>query len=66
VTVSLAPALQRVVQRRFPGYALPRVEWFDLDLVAEMPFACVGDFDGNGLRDAALLLHKRVLPVQTA
>jgi hypothetical protein len=66
-TVALAPALQLAVKRHFPGFRLARFDDYDAELVRNlavdlkvtMPFACVGDFDGNGLTDAALLLTNR-------
>src|SRR5262245_36526193 len=64
-TVTLSPALQRAVSTRFPGYALPLRQAFSADLLqflsetpekrSVVPCACTGDFDGNGLTDAALL-----------
>jgi hypothetical protein len=64
VIVTLAPALQRAVGQYFPGFRLVRFDDYDSELphrlAAELkvtvPFACVGDFDGNSLTDAALLL----------
>jgi hypothetical protein len=63
LTVTLAPALQRAVSRHFPGFRLARFDDYNADDKGEpqaiVPFACVGDFDGNGLTDAALLLTNR-------
>jgi hypothetical protein len=65
VTAILAPALQRALTRYFPGYRLP-IREFTHQMVAKAalgekaaeggPFACIGDFDGNGLADVALYL----------
>ncbi len=65
--IVLAPALGKAVAAHFLGYSLPRLAWFDTSLNVTVhapkgdlgPFACIGDFDGNGLPDAALLLHKQ-------
>jgi hypothetical protein len=73
VGITLAPALQRTLRRHFPGFSIPSCEDYDPALVhglqeayqAEgrsapyVPFACVGDFDGNALPDIALLLKNR-------
>jgi hypothetical protein len=45
----LDPVLVQVVRRHFPGFHLPAAE----------AMACTGDFDGNGLPDAALELTNR-------
>jgi hypothetical protein len=70
--VTLNATLQRTIAEHFPGYALPRSEWFAPSLKPDLPdgpvnpdgddrppFVCVGDFDGNGLIDVALLLQKQ-------
>ena len=64
--VTLTPSLQRTIAERFPGYALPRSEWFEHIFqpgvekgVTGPPFACTGDFDRNGLTDAILILQKQ-------
>jgi hypothetical protein len=69
LAVILTPPLRRVVEESFPGYALPRVDWFESGLVLDLPsetginpsvpFASVGDFDGNKLLDAVLLLQQQ-------
>jgi hypothetical protein len=69
VTVSPAPALLQVMHRTFPGYDLPPITTFSSDTLeilssemhgkAAVPFACVGEFDGNGLPDVALFLKNR-------
>jgi hypothetical protein len=61
VMITLAPSLRRAVRRYFPGYRLARRADFSSEEVGEVgdepsPFACEGDFDGNGLTDSALLL----------
>jgi hypothetical protein len=65
---SFAPALQRTLQRHFPGYAVLPVAQIDpeaLEFFEEyaeqgpaLPSLCTGDFDGNGLTDVAMLLHR--------
>jgi hypothetical protein len=68
LTVTLAPALQRALQKHVPGFALPRLDEFDPEMLTYLrkahkepfaPFACTGDFDGNGLPDAALFVRDR-------
>jgi hypothetical protein len=57
--VTLAPAVRAAVRRYFPGFSTPRFVDFDPDVLengADVPFAAVADFDGNGLPDIALLL----------
>ncbi len=64
--VTLTPALQQTIAEHLPGYTLPWSEWFDPSLQPDIPggldrppFACIGDFDGNGLADAVLILQKQ-------
>ena len=45
----LCPTLVRLIRQQFPGFHLPK---------SEEP-ACAGDFDGNGLPDAAVYLTDR-------
>lgn len=62
--VTLASAVQRTIREHFPGYHLANFGDFqplnsslrERDLEPFVPFACTGDFDGNGLPDAGLLL----------
>jgi hypothetical protein len=59
------------MRRYFPGYRLP-IKEFSHELLAKAalgekpaetgPFACIGDFDGNGLPDVALYLIEAGLP----
>ena len=65
VTVTLAPALEQALRRQFPGFQVADSGDFSQYIgPAQMevppklfvPFACVGDFDGNGLPDVALML----------
>lgn len=64
-TVVPAPALQRTISRMFPGYRVPPPNEFAPGFLKghqeqygtrTFPGACSGDFDGDGRRDAALLL----------
>jgi hypothetical protein len=65
--VVLDEALQRSLRRHYPGWALPPLSLYDPDVRSRyesepergVPFACCGDFDGNGLADAALILRRR-------
>ena len=65
VTVTLAPAVEQALQKHFPGFHVADSGDFSQYIgPAQMeappklfvPFACVGDFDGNGLPDVALML----------
>ena len=65
VTVTLAPAVEQALRRHFPGFHVADSGDFSPYLAPSMmegrpklfvPFACVGDFDGNGLPDVALML----------
>src|SRR2546426_667210 len=72
-TITLASGVRRAVHRYFPGFRVASSVDFEPDLVnnseenhqtagkpaPSVPFACVGDFDGNGLPDIALLLRDR-------
>jgi hypothetical protein len=63
VAVTLAPALRRAIITHYPGYSLAVAEFAE-SIKAEgvkegLYFACVGDFDGNRLTDAALYLIER-------
>jgi hypothetical protein len=74
LTVTLAPTLLQALRQHFPGYAFPPLSWFHAQVMEEVrdlsrewhealaPFACTGDFDGNGFPDAALLLQKQGSP----
>ena len=69
LVVVLGPALRKAVDRYYPGYSLPPFgDYHPWDQYWELrghsvSFACVGDFDGNGLPDAALyLMQPRRVP----
>jgi hypothetical protein len=66
-TVTIAPSVLRAVRRYYPGFRVARFADYDPDLVKDLaqrpyrlpaPFACVGDYDRNGLPDVALLLTR--------
>lgn len=68
VGVTFAPALQRALRRNFPGCVLPVNEDFSHGMDSDVPeyvrrpfafFATNGDFDGDGMTDAAILLKTR-------
>jgi hypothetical protein len=71
LVVTLVPALRQATRRHFPGYDLPPLTALEpgqrkLLLMSKPPpgeptvsILCVGDFDGNGLPDVALLLKNR-------
>ena len=73
VTVTLAPAVEQALRRHFPGFHVADSGDFSPYISSALmeghpklfvPFACVGDFDGNGLPDVALMLknsHRRWL-----
>jgi hypothetical protein len=64
VIVTLAPRLRNALRQHYPGLRIASFADYGPELVRDLaedekvnaPFACVGDFDGNGLKDAALLL----------
>src|SRR3989442_5873741 len=65
VTVTLAPAVEQALRRHFPGFHVADSGDFSPYISSALmegrpklfvPFACVGDFDGNGLPDVALML----------
>lgn len=68
VIVTIAPAVEQALHRHFPGFRVTDFGDFSPDITSALterepklfvPFACVGDFDGDGLPDVALLLKDR-------
>jgi hypothetical protein len=66
-TVIIAPSVLRAVGRYYPGFRVARFSDYDPDTWRDLvrapfglpaPFACVGDFDRNGLPDVALVLTR--------
>jgi hypothetical protein len=55
------PALVASVKKNFPGYRIPieadlTGHWAEREHAGAPPFACKGDFNGDGLTDAAIIL----------
>jgi hypothetical protein len=66
-SVELSPALRQAVRRRWPGYRLPPAAAIPREAMEEMrqerpearvPYAVIGDFNGDRRADAALLLRR--------
>jgi hypothetical protein len=66
-SVELSPALRQAVRRRWPGYRLPTAAAIPREALEEMrqerpearvPYAVIGDFNGDRRADAALLLRR--------
>lgn len=60
-TISLPTTVNEIVQKNFPGYRLPKSNDYKLDWkhfyeVDKTPFVALGDFNGDGNNDIALLL----------
>jgi hypothetical protein len=66
-SVELSPALRQAVRRRWPGYRLPPAAAIPREALEELrqerpearvPYAVIGDFNGDRRADAALLLRR--------